>query len=108
MPCTGAVAAAIIAGLACFRPVPGMIMKYRVLFFACLSALALAGCGQKGPLYLPVKPPAAPAAETAPAADASTAASGAATTTDTTTDTTQAKDKKKDATSQPAAPAAQP
>ncbi len=79
-------------------------MKYRVLFFASLSAAALAGCGQKGPLYMPAKPPAVPAAETAPAAAAAPAEAAA-----TITDTPQDKDnKKKDASSKPAAPAAQP
>jgi len=32
-----------------------------------LAAAALAGCGVKGPLYLPQKPQAAPPAATAPA-----------------------------------------
>jgi len=35
---------------------------------AALVAAALAGCGQKGPLYLPAKPAPVPAAQPAPAA----------------------------------------
>lgn len=110
MPCTGTPAAAIIAALfspsAAGSPVPGlvMIMKYRVLLPACLCAAVLAGCGQKGPLYMPAKPPAAPAAGVTPApADTVDAPAASAP-----TDAAQDKDKKKDASSRPAAPTAQP
>ncbi|MDO1529401.1 lipoprotein [Fulvimonas sp. R45] len=45
----------------------------------CLAAFALAGCGNKGPLYLPAKPAApAPAASTAAPAHAASAATPAA------------------------------
>jgi predicted small lipoprotein YifL len=49
-----------------------MIMFYRVLLLPLL-ALSLAGCGQKGPLYLPAR---APAAVPAPAPSAGQAGAG--------------------------------
>lgn len=39
----------------------------------CLAAVALAGCGNKGPLYLPARPAMPAATSTMPAAAASTA-----------------------------------
>jgi diaminopimelate decarboxylase len=50
-----------------------------LLLPSCLAALAIAGCGNKGPLYLPARPaPAttapAPAGTVAPAASASATA----------------------------------
>jgi len=38
----------------------------------CLAAIALAGCGNKGPLYLPARPAVPAAPSTMPAAAAST------------------------------------
>ena len=45
----------------------------RRLLLLCLAAATLAGCGNKGPLVLPTKPPAATPAP-APASTASTPA----------------------------------
>jgi predicted small lipoprotein YifL len=58
-----------------FAEIPAMRRSILLLPF-CLAAFALAGCGNKGPLYLPAKPVApAPAATTsAPATTVSTSA----------------------------------
>jgi predicted small lipoprotein YifL len=54
-----------------------LVMRRSLLFLVCLALVALAGCGRKGPLYLP--PPAAATPTTvAPAPAASTAAAPAA------------------------------
>ncbi len=36
--------------------------RFRMLWLAIIVALAMAGCGKKGPLYLPDAPPPAPPA----------------------------------------------
>jgi len=48
-------------------------MRRPILLPFCLAAFALAGCGNKGPLYLPARP-AVPAPATTAPAPASTAA----------------------------------
>lgn len=42
-------------------------MLHRTLLSVILLSLLLTACGQKGPLYLPVKPPVATAESAAPA-----------------------------------------
>ena len=43
------------------------LSRHMRLAVLMLAALALLGCGQRGPLYLPSKPDAAPSAVPAPA-----------------------------------------
>jgi predicted small lipoprotein YifL len=49
-----------------------ILKKYTLssIILLCISIFTLASCGQKGPLYLPVKPPLAPTnVKQTPAAD---------------------------------------
>lgn len=51
-------------------------MRPLILAIVCVATLALSGCGNKGPLYMPAAKPNPPAAPAAPA-HASTAAAPA-------------------------------
>ena len=51
-----------------FSLLPCSIMMLRSVFSVVAVSLLLAACGQKGPLYMPAKPPPAPAVTNTPSA----------------------------------------